>query len=201
MASCTSTYENVANAQIAVNSSSILSRSSSATGTKPVSSDGVASPAAAVATVLEEIEEFGEEVEGKFKKLEGAFRSKVKRPDKELFCNLKTQINEELEEVLVIQGVEVPSDKISKFDVFINLPDANNETPLNIPEFAGSFVNVPHLGMGPGMKRKKILRIGIGDKLEQLGIKDMSSVIVTVVPKGKGKDVPFVIKGIKIEYD
>ncbi|KAJ7520629.1 hypothetical protein O6H91_19G015000 [Diphasiastrum complanatum] len=195
------TYQNVGNPWIAVNSSP-LSKSSSVAGTKPVSSNGVASPATAEATLLEEIEEFGEEVEGKFKKLEGSFRSKVKRPVKDLFRKLKSQItDEELEEVLVIQGVEVPSDKISKFDVFINLPDADDKTPLNIPEFAGSFVNVPHLGMGPGMNRKATLRIGIGDKLEQLGIKDLSDVIVTLVPKGKGKDVPIVIKGIKIEYD
>ncbi|KAJ7520641.1 hypothetical protein O6H91_19G015100 [Diphasiastrum complanatum] len=197
------TYQNVDNPWITHSPSSLSRSSSSIAGTKPVSSNGVASPASAEATVLEEIEEFGEEVEGKFKKLEGsAFRSNVKRPVKDLFKKLKSQItDEELEEVLVIQGVEVPSDKISKFDVFINLPDADDKTPLNIPEFAGSFVNVPHLGMGPGMTRKATLRIGIAEKLEELGIKDVSKVIVTLVPKGQGKDVPIIIKGIKIEYD
>ncbi|KAJ7514804.1 hypothetical protein O6H91_23G059800 [Diphasiastrum complanatum] len=195
------TYQNVPNPWITHISSPL---SISIAGTKPVSSNGVASPAAAEATsLLEEIEEFGEEVEGKFKQLAGsAFQSKVKRPVKDLFRTLKKQItDEELEEVLVIQGVEVPSDKISKFDVFINLPDANDKTSINIPEFAGTFVNVPHLGMAPGMNRKATLRIGIGDKLEQLGIKDVSSIVVTLVPKGQGKDVPIVIKGIKIEYE
>ncbi|XP_024540745.1 polyphenol oxidase I, chloroplastic [Selaginella moellendorffii] len=181
-----------------------------------VSNAAVDSPAVAAAAGDDDddgIEEFGEATEGRVKKLEDVFKSKVKRPIKEDLAKIKEKLrigkkeeeeDDEEEEVLVIQGVEIDCDRATKFDVYINLPGADENTSCNVAEYAGTFVNVPHFGDrrgGPGHMRTTDLRLGISDTLDQLGIKDARNIVVTLVPRGVGRLDPIKFKGFKIEYE
>lgn len=116
------------------------------------------------------------------------------------------QVPDFKEEVLVLQGVSYPSDKPTHLNVFINLPDANPNTPLSCAEYAGSFTTVPMPGMTmtSAMASEVEVRISISSVLEGLGLTDASRFSVTVVPAAGGEadvygDVS--IKGVAIEYD
>jgi polyphenol oxidase len=106
----------------------------------------------------------------------------VKRPKK----SRSKKEKEEEEEVLVIEGIEFDKNVGIKFDVFINDEDDKVIRPVNT-EFAGSFVNVPHSSHKHKKKTNSCLRIGLTDLLEDLGVEDDDSVVVTLVPRyGKG---------------
>jgi polyphenol oxidase len=118
----------------------------------------------------------------------------VKRPKK----SRSKKEKEEEEEVLVIEGIEFDKNVGIKFDVFINDEDDKVIRPVNT-EFAGSFVNVPHSSHKHKKKTNSCLRIGLTDLLEDLGVEDDDSVVVTLVPRyGKGL---VKITNIKIELE
>lgn len=117
----------------------------------------------------------------------------VKRPKKKRSKKEK----DELEEILIIQGIELERDVYAKFDVFINDEDDEESTPENT-EFAGSFVNVPHKHKND-KKIKTNLRLSITDILEDLDAEDDQHVLVTLVPKNFGDAIT--VHGIKIELD
>ncbi|KAF2325747.1 hypothetical protein GH714_034968 [Hevea brasiliensis] len=99
-------------------------------------------------------------------------------------------------EILVINGIEFERDAVVKFDVYVN-DEHDSPSGPDKSEFAGSFVNVPHVHKH-GKKMKTYLRLGITDLLEDLGAEDDHSVVVTLVPRnGKGH---VRIGGIKIEF-
>ncbi|GAQ81141.1 hypothetical protein KFL_000720100 [Klebsormidium nitens] len=108
------------------------------------------------------------------------------------------------EEVLVLQGVSYPSDQPAHFNVFINLPDATPNTPLDCAQYAGSFTTVPMgMMMSQTMTSEVDVRISISSVLESLGLTDSSDFGVTIVPAaGEGSEFGDVsIKGVAIEYD
>lgn len=76
-----------------------------------------------------------------------------------------------------------------KFDVYVN---AEEEAGPMAREFAGSFVNVPHMEHGKKEKKKKkmlkrCVRLGITEVLEDLEAEEDDEVVVTIVPRvGKG---------------
>ncbi|CAJ2648689.1 unnamed protein product [Trifolium pratense] len=118
----------------------------------------------------------------------------VKRPKK----SRSKKEKEEEEEVLVIEGIEFDKNLAIKFDVFINDEDDTVIRPVNT-EFAGSFVNVAHSSHKHKKKTNSCLRVGLTDLLEDLGVEDDDSVVVTLVPryvKGVVK-----IGNIKIELE
>jgi hypothetical protein len=88
---------------------------------------------------------------------------------------------EDEEEVLVVDGIEFAKDAAVKFDVYINDDDESPSGP-DKTEFAGSFVNVPHLHTRSKQK-KTCLKLGITDLLDDLGVDDDDSVVVTLVPR------------------
>eukprot|EP01018_Ginkgo_biloba_P007268 Gb_17579 [translate_table: standard] len=154
-------------------------------------------PAPAVAA---DIGEFGSEP----KPLVGPLKVRVKRP---------IEKRNDLEEVLVIEGIEVKRSQASNFDVFINLPEADLNTTLACAEYAGTFVNVPHHHQGhdddnqmlrkdgvQGAYTKSSFTVGITEILEDLSATDDESIVVILVPKGDMED-PIKISNIKIEYD
>ncbi|GLJ11685.1 hypothetical protein SUGI_0174610 [Cryptomeria japonica] len=131
-------------------------------------------------------------------------RPKKKRSDKE--------IEDETEEVLVIEGIEVKRGVAVKFDVFINLAEADSNTAISCPEYAGTFSNVPHhhehgdesAKENANKKnpfRKSSFRVGITEILEDLGATEDENIVVTLVPKGDFKANPIKISSIKIDYD
>ncbi|KAK7374177.1 hypothetical protein VNO80_07603 [Phaseolus coccineus] len=101
---------------------------------------------------------------------------------------------EEVEEVLVIEGIEFGSDKFVKFDIHVD----DDEDRLSNPdetEFVGSFVNLYH---GHGHKISTSFKVGISKVLENFEAEEDDDLLVTLVPKvGKG-DV--IIRSIKIEF-
>ncbi|KAL0398627.1 UNVERIFIED_CONTAM: Aureusidin synthase [Sesamum radiatum] len=117
----------------------------------------------------------------------------VKRPKKKRSKKEK----DELEEILVIEGIELDRDVYAKFDVYINDEDDEVTTPENT-EFAGSFVNVPHKHKH-GKKIKTQLRLSITEIMEDLDADDDDHVLVTLVPTNAGDAVT--VHGIKIELD
>ncbi|KAM7473420.1 hypothetical protein LguiB_020663 [Lonicera macranthoides] len=68
-----------------------------------------------------------------------------------------------------------------KFDVFVNEEDEAT-SGANKTELAGSFANLPHKDKD-GVNIKTCLRLGINELLEDLGVDDDESVLVTLVPK------------------
>ncbi|XP_024531515.1 polyphenol oxidase I, chloroplastic [Selaginella moellendorffii] len=206
-------YQDIHNAWVTARPSTVAGAKS-----KPLVSASPDSPPTAAADV---IEEFGEAVSGKIQKLESVFSTKVKRPLKltrlnNIMLNNALGLNnlptlfsgrggdksddddDEVEEILVIQGVELDYNKATKFDVYINYPNANENTSVNVVEFAGTFVNVPD-SAGKGHIMETEMRLGISDTLEQLGLEDADYIVVTLVPRGSSGPVTF--KGFKIKYE
>ncbi|KAH6773717.1 hypothetical protein C2S52_003379 [Perilla frutescens var. hirtella] len=126
-------------------------------------------------------------------KLDRVLKVMVKRPKKKRSKKEK----DELEEILVIKGIEVDRDVYAKFDVYINDEDDVITTAANT-EFAGSFVNVPHKHKH-GKKIKTQLRLSITDILEDLDAEDDEHVLVTLVPTSAGDALT--VHDIKIELD
>lgn len=134
--------------------------------------------------------------------------SKAKRPSgpSQDLLDSKGLRAEEAEEVLVFEEVEVPRNTFIHLAVFINLPEADDQTTLSSAEYVGSFYNVPHFmgEMEMSNARKVDVRFGISDNITRLGIKGVSEIAVTIVNKLAGADasvVPITLKGIKIEYE
>ncbi|KAF2303370.1 hypothetical protein GH714_017514 [Hevea brasiliensis] len=124
--------------------------------------------------------------------LDKVISTMVRRPKK----SRSKKEKEEEEEILVINGIEFERDAVVKFDVYVN-DEHDSPSGPDKSEFAGSFVNVPHVHKH-GKKMKTYLRLGITDLLEDLGAEDDDSVVVTLVPRnGKGH---VRIGGIKIEF-
>nr|UUJ74937.1 polyphenol oxidase [Cephalotaxus hainanensis] len=137
--------------------------------------------------------------------------ARVKRPKKKRSAK---EIEEETEEVLVIQGIEVKRGSTAKFDVFINLPEADPDTVISCAEYAGTFANVPHhqhhheqrssktkLSNVKSPYRKSSFKVGITEILEDLNASEDEDIVVTLIPKGDFKNDPIKISSIKIEYD
>ncbi|MCO5554627.1 hypothetical protein L7F22_008159 [Adiantum nelumboides] len=141
------------------------------------------------------LKEFKERASGK---IDTTVKALVKRPR-------KVRADDFDEEILVLEGVRVASDEKIKFDVYINLIDDDDDEDkgCDLPEFAASFVNVPHMGMkmGEGRSvRKSNFRIGIGEVLKELDAEDDDDFAITIVPRGKPM-VPITIDNVRIEYE
>lgn len=92
--------------------------------------------------------------------------------------------------------------KASAFHVFLNLPDANEQTPITSFEYAGSYFHEPRRVKNPEFELQQTLfRIGIGDVIKDLGLMEQSSLPVTFVPCGIDKDLPVVLESLCIELE
>lgn len=92
--------------------------------------------------------------------------------------------------------------KASAFHVFVNLPDANEQTPITSFEYAGSYFHEPRRVKNPEFELQQTLfRIGIGDVIKDLGLMEQSSIPVTFVPCGIDKDLPVVLESLYIELE
>ncbi|KAI3845511.1 hypothetical protein MKW92_033147 [Papaver armeniacum] len=132
--------------------------------------------------------------------LDAILRVQVQRPRTH---RTKKEIEDE-EEVLVVYGIDVKQDVYAKFDVYINAVDENTISPTT-REFAGTFVN-----MRRGVKvvmnkddiavdKKRHIKLGISELLEDLEADEDDSIWVSLVLKGN-TGVSISIDGIRIEY-
>ena len=129
-----------------------------------------------------------------------ALTAVVNRPTgKAAFAQAKGITEAQVEEVLVLEDVTVPSGTNTYLAVFINLPNANKSTTLDCAEYVGSYANLPHMGMS--MDRVTDVRLSIKTNITNLGIEDQDSVTVTVVVKVLDEKASKVsVGGFKIEY-
>ncbi|CAI0421487.1 unnamed protein product [Linum tenue] len=101
-------------------------------------------------------------------------------------------------EILVVEGIELEGDKVVQFEVVINDDPDNPSGPSN-SEFAGSFLNIPHVHGNNGHNKFVTgLRMDITELLEDIGAENDDQIQVTLVPKKS--DGPVTIGGLKIEY-
>ena len=124
----------------------------------------------------------------------------VNRPTgKAAFAQSKGITEAQVEEVLVLEDVSVPSGTNTYLAVFINLPNASTSTTLDCAEYVGSYANLPHMGMD--MDRVTDVRLSITTNITNLGIEDQDSIVVTVVVKVLDEKAGQVkVGGFKIEY-
>jgi hypothetical protein len=94
------------------------------------------------------------------------------------------------DDVLVIAGVvEKPFDVDVQFNIFLELPEADETTPRNCVEFLGTVrVDGSSDEMHPTIVKKFRRTIGIGERLQILNVVRQKSVTVTFVPVWDQKD-------------
>ncbi|KAH7294253.1 hypothetical protein KP509_28G062600 [Ceratopteris richardii] len=109
--------------------------------------------------------------------------------------------DDELEEILSIK-LKFLRRKASAFRVFVNMPDANIQTPVTCNEFAGLYFHEPRRVNGPDTEiQETTVRLGIGDIIKELGLSDQSNVLITLVPFGADRMYPIVIEKIRMELE
>ncbi|CAN1121263.1 Polyphenol oxidase latent form, chloroplastic [Linum perenne] len=99
-------------------------------------------------------------------------------------------------EILVVDGIEIDGDKVVSFDVVVN-DDPDNPSGPTRSEWAGNFLNIPHVHDHGGKKFITALRMDITDLLEDIGAENDTELRVTLVPKIS--DGPLIIGGVRIE--
>ncbi|KAK3119899.1 hypothetical protein QOZ80_9AG0677430 [Eleusine coracana subsp. coracana] len=123
--------------------------------------------------------------------LDAAMSVEVMRPDA-----LRSRISKDddaPEEVLVVEGIEVQDANFVKLDVYVNAVEYHKVRPGG-RELAGSFVSLRHPATEDRVKTT--MRVALNELLEDLGVKEETSVTVTIIPvTGKVK-----IGGLKIVH-
>lgn len=130
------------------------------------------------------------EVIGFPKDLDSKITTVVKRPKK---SRDKEEKSEE-DEILVIEDIEFDKSSRVHFNVLVNVVDDGSDVSPGNSEFAGTFTNISH---GHKHRVKTSLRLVITDQIEDLGLQDDETVIVSIDPKVVEDKVT--IGGIKIE--
>lgn len=88
-------------------------------------------------------------------------------------------------EVLEFSGLHIPDAFLQvHWKIYLFYPGANltNSSPM-CPEFAGTWNYIPVVGQ-PTFNPKRVWRVAIGPKLQQLGLDYVDSIVVTTVPLG-----------------
>lgn len=153
-------------------------------------------------TTSSDVKEIGSEDESSKESIElgkklSAWVKRPSKPSAEFVKSKGVKTATELEEVLVIQGLELPSDTFVQLVFFVNMPDADDMTKTSGAEYVGTFNSIQRLG---DSTHKKNLKFEIGDNLKRIGIDNTEKVLVTIVVETRGKDVDATIKGMKIEW-
>lgn len=121
------------------------------------------------------------------------------RLDRHRASSLQLPQEDELEEILSVK-LRLLRGKASAFRVFINLPDANEQTSIVCPEFGGLYVHEPRRVKSPAFEYQVTLfNIGISNIIKDLGLTEQPSILVTFVPCGADKGLPLVLENMQIE--
>eukprot|EP00250_Pteridium_aquilinum_P006879 c16705_g1_i1 orf=195-920(+) len=108
---------------------------------------------------------------------------------------------DEPEEILSVK-LKLLRSKASAFRVFINMPDATEQTAITCPEFSGLYFHEPRRVKSPAFEYQETLfRIGVGDIIKDLGLVSQPSILVTFVPCGADKDLPVVLERVQMELE
>ncbi|KMZ75172.1 Catechol oxidase [Zostera marina] len=119
---------------------------------------------------------------------------------------MRRKEKEEVEEMIVVYGIDAGDDVAVRFDVFVNMIDEATAiaSDARVREYAGSFLTMRSgkrldtaTKIEGSTKLKTTFKIGISEILEDLEAVDDDSIWVTVVPRGGVTGVS--IEGIKIE--
>ena len=105
--------------------------------------------------------------------------------------------DEQLDEVLVIQGVDMSREDYVNLKVFVNMPTADTKTAIYTAEYVGSASIVPSPDAGKRLFTNVAMEVG--DNLRRLGLDSEEYVVVTIVVDSFSGS-PVTIRGIKIEY-
>lgn len=92
--------------------------------------------------------------------------------------------------------------------VFLNLPQADVSTPVDVAEFLGFYQTISHTVQGMDDVSEQNVRFNIHRNLAALGAKALDSVTVTIVPVDydeSGRNVEpgeglAALKGVQVEY-
>jgi polyphenol oxidase len=84
------------------------------------------------------------------------------------------------EEVLVFSNVAIDWTKPATINAYLFYPEADG-TSLDCMEFFGTFAHVPSANHRKQQGYTRAWRLGLSAKLEQLGLTDVSHVVVTLV--------------------
>ena len=127
--------------------------------------------------------------------LSSNFTALVKLPTKNTSSNKSD--DEQVDEVLVIQGVDMSREDYVNLKVFVNMPAADAKTPIYTAEYVGSTSIVPSPDAGKRLFTNVAMEVG--DNLRRLGLDSEEYVVVTIVVDSFSGS-PVTIRGIKIEY-
>lgn len=111
------------------------------------------------------------------------------------------------EEILQIQGNKVNWTEASEWMAFLYMPEAQWHTSVACPEWLGVLGDIPHIGQSTGMADTMIWRVGLRQKLKDLGLPHATEIVVTLAgptggPPGPGAppDQPFMLTSAEIVY-
>lgn len=108
------------------------------------------------------------------------------------------------EEMLVVEGVEGVMDSASLFEVYVNLPEASALVPIvNCSEYAGRFSTVAQMIYTnmTGNYFNTSAQFVIGANVQELGLGEEDSLVVTLVPRVEAPYSPITISNIKLHYE
>eukprot|EP00250_Pteridium_aquilinum_P020457 c24819_g2_i1 orf=201-1820(+) len=107
------------------------------------------------------------------------------------------------EEMLVIEGIEGLLDSPAHFEAYVNLPDASLSTMINCTEYAGRFSTLAQMLITnmTGNYLNTSVQFAIGNNIQELGLGEEESLIVTLVPRAESPYHPVTISSIKLHYE
>ncbi|CAL1353513.1 unnamed protein product [Linum trigynum] len=101
----------------------------------------------------------------------------------------------QLEEILVVEGIDVKADDFVKFDVYINVVDSTIMSP-KYREFVGTFVDIPS---GSSVGKKITLKLGLSEALEDLEADQDRAIWVTLLPRTESCN-KVIVDGLSIQF-
>ena len=127
--------------------------------------------------------------------LSSNFTALVKLPTKNTSSNKSD--DEQVDEVLVIQGVDMSREDYVNLKVFVNMPTVDTKTAIYTAEYVGSATIVPSPEAGKRLFTN--VKMELGDNLKRLGLQDEDMVVITIVVDAISGS-PVSIRGMKIQY-
>lgn len=115
-------------------------------------------------------------------KLESVMSIEVKRPKA-----LGSEDKEHKEEVLIVDDIELMRSECVKFDVYVNARTDLTKLSADSVHFAGTFVHLVHVAVGPEKMEKQMMKtkllLGLSELLNDIEADRDESVLISIVPR------------------